>query len=82
MTTDRTTKIIPFSKQLTMKYHYTNKVETPISVVLHLVCKPGRHVLNPPPSDAYTRSPSQDSPSQDFRQGLGCSGTHLFIGSG
>ena len=30
----------------------------------------------------YTRSPSQDSPSQDFRQGLGCSGTHLFIGGG
>ena len=26
----------------------------------------------------YTRSPSQDSPSQDSRQGLGCSGTHLF----
>ena len=32
--------------------------------------------------NGYTRSPSQDSPSQDFRQGLGCSGTHLFIGSG
>ena len=30
----------------------------------------------------YTRSPSQDSPSQDSRQGLGCSGTYLFIGSG
>ena len=30
----------------------------------------------------YTRSPSQDAPSQDFRQGLGCSGTYLFIGSG
>ena len=31
---------------------------------------------------AYTRSPSQDSLSQDSCQGLGCSGTHLFIGSG
>ena len=30
----------------------------------------------------HTRSPSQDSPSQDFRQGLGCSGTYFFIGSG
>ena len=35
-----------------------------------------------PQQRAYTRSPSQDSPSQDFRQGLECSGTHLFIGSG
>ena len=24
----------------------------------------------------------QDSRLEDFRQGLGCSGTHLFIGSG
>ena len=31
-----------------------------------------------PQTGSYTRSPSQDSPSQDFRQGLGCSGTHLF----
>ena len=37
---------------------------------------------NPLKSRIYTRSPSQDSPSQDFRQGLGCSEIVLFIGSG
>ena len=30
----------------------------------------------------YTRSPQEDSRLEDFRQGLGCSGTHLFVGSG
>ena len=30
----------------------------------------------------YTRSPLEDFRLEDFRQGLGCSEIHLFIGSG
>ena len=54
---------------------YSLKYKHSSTIVLYLALLSG--ILS-----FYTRSPKQDSRSQDFRQGLGCSEVVFFIGSG
>ena len=53
-------------------YHYINIIN--IYIYIHIYIYIYIYI--------YPRSPSQDSPSQDFRHGLGCSGSYFLTGSG